>query len=117
MPAAFGGTILDGTYYQTGDVHYTTATPGPPGEQVRGTGDRLGEADRVDRAYELVDLGVDRRGDPGMLVTECGDRDAVGEIEIAAPVGVDESMTLAVAPFVLEIAAEDGGEMRGGPDG
>ena len=50
-------------------------------------------------------------------MTERRDRDAVGEIEVGPTVGVDETVALAVTPFVLEVATEDGGEMRGRPEG
>ena len=75
--------------------------------------DRLGEADRRDRSDEPVDLRVDRRGHPGMGVAQGGDGDAVGEIEVGLAVGVDEAMALPVAPFTLEIAAQDGRQIRG----
>ena len=46
-----------------------------------------------------------------------GDGDPVREVEVAAPVGVEQAVALAVAPLVLEVATEDRGEVRGGPDG
>ena len=60
--------------------------------------DRLGEADRVDRPDQLVDLGVDRRRHPRMCVAERGDRDPVREVEVGAAVGVVQPVALAVAP-------------------
>ena len=77
-------------------------------------GDRRGEADRVDRPDQPVDLGVDRGRDPRMRVAERRDRDPVGEVEVGLAVGVVEPVALAVAPAALEIATEDGGQVRGG---
>ena len=37
MPVAMGGEIVDGTYFQTGDIHYVSGTPDPPDEEIRGT--------------------------------------------------------------------------------
>ena len=44
--------------------------------------DRLGEADRVDRPDQLVDLGVDGGRHPRVGVAERRDRDPVGEVEV-----------------------------------
>ena len=74
-------------------------------QRVREPRDRLGEAERVDRPDEAVDLGVDRRVDPRMGMAEGRDRDAVGEVEVGVPVGVEQAMALAVAPLALEVAA------------
>ena len=58
-------------------------------ELVRQAGDRLGEADRRDRADQPVDLGVDGRGHPRVGVAQRRDGDAVGEVEVGRAVGVD----------------------------
>ena len=79
--------------------------------------DRLREADGVDRPDQSVDLGVDRSIDARMVVAERRHRDAVREIEIGAAVGVEQPVTLAVAPLTLEIPAEDRGQMGCGIDG
>ena len=76
--------------------------------------DRRGEADRVDRADQPVDLGVDGRGDPRMRMPERRDRDAVGEVQVRPPVRVVQAMPFAVTPVAHEVAAEDGGQVRGG---
>ena len=52
-----------------------------------------------------------------MSVAERGDRDAVREVEIGATVGVVQPVTLAVAPRPLEVAAEDGRQVRAGIGG
>ena len=95
------------------------------GERRRQARDRLGEADRRDRPDELVDLGVDRRRHPRMGVAQRRDRDAVGEVEVRLAVGVVQPVALAVAPRPLEVAAQDGRQVRAasavtvglGPDG
>ena len=84
----------------------------PPG-RVASSRDRRGEADRVDRPDQPVDLGVDRRRDPRMRVAERGDRDAVGEVQVGPAVRVEQPMALAVAPVAHEVAAEDGRQVRG----
>ena len=73
--------------------------------------DRRGEPDRVDRADQPVDLGVDRGSDPRVGVAEGGDRDPVGEVEVGPAVRVEQAVALAVAPRPLEIAPEDGGQL------
>ena len=83
------------------------------GELLGEPGDGLGEADRVDRADQLVDLRVDRGRDRGMHVPERRDRDPVREVQVRRPADVVQPMALAVAPLPLEIAAEDGRQVRG----
>ena len=86
-------------------------------ELVGQTGDRFREAHRRDRTDQLVDLGVDGGGHPRMDVPERRDGDAVREIEVCATLGVEQPVTLAVAPLALEIAAKDRCQVGRGRDG
>ena len=74
--------------------------------------DRFGEAERIDRTDQPVHLRVDRGRHPWVDVAQRRDGDAVGEVEIGAPVGVEQAMALAVAPLTLEIAPQHGREVR-----
>ena len=47
-------------------------------------------------------------------MAERGHRDAVREVEVGAAVRVEQPVALAVAPGPLEVAAEDGRQVRGG---
>ena len=55
---------------------------------------------------QTVDLGVDGRADPRVRVAQDGHGEAVGEVEVAAAVGVVQAMALAAGPGALEVAAE-----------
>ena len=68
------------------------------------------EPDRVDRADQPIDLGVDGGSDPRVGVAEGRDGDPVGEVEVGPAVRVEQAVALAVAPRPLEIAPEDGGQ-------
>ena len=50
-------------------------------------------------------------------MTERRHRDPVGEVEVGATIGVEESMALAVAPLALEVSAEDRRQMGRGVQG
>ena len=49
----------------------------------------------------------------GWAWPERRDRDAVREVEVGAPVRVVQAVPLAVAPVALEVAAQDGRQVRG----
>ena len=64
-----------------------------------------------------VDLGVDRRRHARMAVAQRRDRDPVREVEVGLAVGVVQPVALAVAPRALEVAPEDGRQVRAGVEG
>ena len=80
---------------------------------VRQARRRFGVADHRDRSDQSVDLGVDRGRHAWMGVTQRGHRDPVGEVEIGLAVRVVQVVSAAVAPFALEVAAEDRGQVAG----
>ena len=79
-------------------------------QHLRQARHRLQVPETVADVEQAVDLRVDGRIDPGVGVAEGRHGDAVGEVEVAAAVGVVEPVALAAHPGPLEVATQDGRE-------